>query len=179
MLEVSSSGVFSDADGDDVTITADTSDFEVAEAILFQGTLTVIAVADGSATITATAQDSDGNTVSDQFSVSVEPKPEEEEPEQESSDGAPTVVTPLADISLEPQQHRELSLSGVFQDPDGDDLTFSADSSNYSVASMWVGGSTLTVVATGTGTATITVTAEDSNGNQVSDAFEVTVRPAS
>ncbi len=69
--DISLSGVFRDADGDALTITADTSDFEVAEAILFQGTLTVIAVADGSATVTVTAEDSDGNVVSDQFYVSV------------------------------------------------------------------------------------------------------------
>ena len=69
--DISLSGVFSDADGDALTITADTSDFEVAEAILFQGTLTVIAVADGSATITVTAEDSDGNVVSDEFDVTV------------------------------------------------------------------------------------------------------------
>ncbi len=69
--DISLSGVFSDADGDALTITADTSDFEVAEAILFQGTLTVIAVADGTATITVTAQDADGNTVSDSFDVTV------------------------------------------------------------------------------------------------------------
>lgn len=42
---------------------ADTSDSTIAEAILFQGTLTVIPVTDGSATITATPQDADGNTV--------------------------------------------------------------------------------------------------------------------
>ena len=63
----------------------------------------------------------------------------------------------------------------------GDDLAITAVSSNYAVASMWVSAdrSTLTVVGTGTGTATITVTAEDSDGNRVSDAFQVTVSPAS
>ena len=71
-------GVFSDADGDALTITADTSDFEVAEAILFQGTLTVIPVSDGSATITVTAQDADGNVVSDEFEVMVRPASSEE-----------------------------------------------------------------------------------------------------
>ena len=63
--------MFSDADGDSLTYSAETSDSAVAEAFLFQGTLTVAALADGSATITVTAEDSDGNTVSDTFDVSV------------------------------------------------------------------------------------------------------------
>ena len=44
---------------------------------------------------------------------------------------------------------------------------------------MWVDGSTLTVVGISTGTATITVTARDTDGNEVSDEFEVSVSPAS
>ncbi len=179
--DVSLSGTFSDADGDNLTITAASSDDAKATVTVAadQSTLTVTGVAEGTATITVTAQDADGNRVSDNFTVSVEPEPEEEEPERETSDGSPTVAQPIADISLEPPQHGAISLSGVFHDPDGDELTFSATSSNYGVASMWITGSTLTVVATGTGTATITVTAEDPDGNEVSDAFQVTVTPAS
>ena len=71
--EISLTGVFGDADGDALTITAETSDFTVVEAIEFQGTLTVIAVSDGSATITVTAEDPDGNVVSDAFDVTVTP----------------------------------------------------------------------------------------------------------
>ena len=121
-------------------------------------------------------QDSEGNRVSDSFEVAVEPE-QEPPPYEETPNRAPTVVSPLAHISLEAPQHWEISLSGVFHDPDCDDLTFTAVSSNYGVASMWVSRSTLTVV--GTGTASITVTAEDSEGNRVSDEFEVTVTPAS
>ena len=66
----------------------------------------------------------------------------------------------------------------MFHDPDGDELTITAVSSNPGVATMWVDDSTLTVVATGEGAATITVTAEDPNGNRMSDDFEVTERPS-
>ncbi len=180
--DVSLSGVFRDADGDNLTITASSSDDAKATVTVVadQSKITLAGVAEGTSTITVTAQDSDGNRVSDSFDVSVEAEPEEEDPGREASDGSPTVVSPLADISLELPGHREISLSGVFHDPDGDDLTFSATSSNYAVAAtLHVNGSTLTVVGTGTGTATITVTAEDPDGNQVSDAFQVTVTPAS
>ncbi len=179
--EVSLSGVFSDADGDSLTITAAASDEAVATvSVASDGSvLTLAGVAAGTATITVTAQDSDGNTVSDTFDVSVEPAPEEEEREQPTSDGAPTVISPLADVSLKVLRHRTISLPGVFTDPDGDALSISAEASDYSVVYMSMSGSSLLVVARSEGTATITVTAEDPDGNTVSDAFEVTVTPAS
>ena len=181
--EVSLSGVFSDADGDSLTITAASSDGTKATVTVAAdgSALTLTGVAEGAATITVTARDTDGNTVSDDFAVSVEPKAEDDPPpDGDSPTGAPTVVSPLEDISLEGPELREIDLSGVFQDPDGDALTFSAASSNYGVATILpVEGATLTLMGTGTGTATITVTAEDSDGNEVSDAFEVTVTPAS
>ena len=108
-----------------------------------------------------------------------EPPPEETLSEQDPSDGTPTVTQPLADISLKGPMPREISLTGVFSDPDGDSLIITAVSSHHHIASMWVDGSTLTVVGISTGTATITVTARDTDGNEVSDEFEVSVSPAS
>ena len=180
--EVSLSGVFSDADGDALTVTAASGDDAIATvSVASDGSkLTVTGIAQGTATVTVTAQDSDGNRVSDAFGVAVEPEPEQDlPPDEETPNRPPTVAQPLPDISLEGLQWRQFSLPGVFHDPDGDELTFTGVSSDYGVASAWVAGSTLTVVAAGTGTATITVTAEDPDGNQVSDAFEVTVSPAS
>ncbi len=180
--DVSLSGVFNDADGDVLTITAASSDEAKATVAVAadHSSLTVEGVAEGNVTITVTAQDSDGNRISDTFDVAVEPEPEQDPPpDEETPNRPPTVAQPLPDISLEGLQWRQFSLPDVFHDPDGDELTFTSVSSNYGVASTWVSGSTLTVVATGTGTATITVTAEDPDGNRVSDEFEVTVTPAS
>ena len=179
--DVSLSGVFSDADGDSLAITAASSDEAKATVTVAadQSKLTVAGVAEGTATVTVTAQDTDGNAVSDTFDVSVTAPQQPDQdppPEDDPPTGAPTVAAPLADISLEGRQLRQISLSGVFH---GDGLTFTAVSSNYAVASMWVDGSTLNVVAISTGTATITVTAQDSDGNRVSDSFDVTVIPAS
>ena len=175
--DVSLAGVFNDADGDSLTITATSSDDARATVTVAPdgSNLTLTGVAEGTATITVTAEDPDGNRVSDAFSVSVEA----EEGDEQASGGAPIVAAPLADVSLEGPEHREISLAGVFSDHDGDDLTVTGVSSNYGVATMWVDGATLTVMGTGTGTATITVTAEDPDGHEVSDAFEVTVTPAS
>ena len=172
---VSLSGVFSDPDNDALTITAASSDGNTAAVTLAadRSRLTVAGIAEGTATITVTAQDADGNRVSDAFTVAVEAE------EQGASDGAPTVAAPLADLSLDGPEMREISLSGVFHHPDGDDLTLSWVSSHYHIATGWLDGLTLTVVGSGTGTATITVTAEDPDSNTVSGIFEVTVRPAS
>ena len=70
-----------------------------------------------------------------------------------------------------------MSLSGVFNDADGDALTISASSSNESVATVSAAsdGSSLTLSGVAEGTATITVTAQDSDGNRTSDAFDVSV----
>ena len=73
--EISLSGVFSDADGDALTFTAESSDDELVSAFVFHGTLTIVAVAEGSATITAMAEDIDGNSVSDSFVISVSEAP--------------------------------------------------------------------------------------------------------
>ncbi len=180
--DVSLSGVFSDADGDALSITAVSSDEAKATVTVAadHSSLTVAGVAVGTVTITVTAQDSDGNRVSDTFDVAVEPEPEQyPPPDEEAPNRPPTVAQPLPDISLEGLQWRQFSLPDVFHDSDGDELTFTSVSSNYGVASTWVSGSSLTVVATGMGTATITVTAEDPDGNRVSDELEVTVTPAS
>ena len=172
--DISLAGVFSDADGDTLTITATASDNNIVTATVAadQSTIILSGVAEGTATITVTAQDTDGNTVSDSLDVPVVKATEPDPPPS----GTPTVANPVPDLSLQGHEVREISLTGVFG---GDGLTFTAVSSNYAVATMWLDGSTLTVMGTGTGTATITVMAEDYDRNQVSDAFEVTVRPAS
>ena len=70
--DISLSGVFSDADGDTLTVSAASSGDAIATVSLASdgSKLTLAGVAEGTTTITITAQDSDGNTVSD-FDVSV------------------------------------------------------------------------------------------------------------
>ena len=68
--EVSLTGVFSDADGDALVITAASSDTDVVVASIWD-TFTLMALAEGSATVTVTAEDSDGNRVGDTFEVTV------------------------------------------------------------------------------------------------------------
>ena len=76
--DVSLSGVFRDADGDALTVTAASSDEAKATASVASdySRLTLAGVAQGTTTITVTAQDSDGNRASDTFEVEVAKAPE-------------------------------------------------------------------------------------------------------
>ena len=90
---------------------------------------------------------------------------------------SPVIVGPLADIALvvgDPPFAADLA--GVFEDPDGDVLTYACSSSAPDVASVSdCSSGTLTVTAVAAGEATVTVTATDPVGASVSDAFVVTV----
>ena len=176
--EVSLSGVFSDADGDTLIITAVSSDNAKATVTVAadRSKLTVAGVAEGTATITVTARDSDDNRVSDAFDVSVTAPPPQETPNR-----APTVSSAIADATIVKESGTEqVSLSGVFSDADNDSLTVTATSSNPAVATVSVasGYASLTVTARARGMATITITAADGNGGTVSDTFTVTVKAA-
>ena len=164
--QVSLSGVFSDADGDSLTITARSSDTAKATASVSadQSTLTVTAKARGTATITVTADDGNGGTVEDEFTVTVK--------------AAPVVASALTDVTgLEAGSTRDVSLSSVFSDADGDSLTITARSSDTAKATVSVAsdGSKLTLTGVAAGSATVTVTARDADGNTVSDSFDVAV----
>ena len=166
--QVSLSGVFGDADGDSLTVTASSSDENIATVSVSADhtTLTVTAETRGTATITVTAADGYGGSVSDSFAVTVK--------------AAPVVASAISDVSsLEEGATRDISLSGVFSDADGDILTVTASSSNNAKATVTVAAdqSALTVSGAAEGTATITVTAQDTDGNRVSDTFEVSVVP--
>ncbi len=179
--EVSLSGLFSDADGDALTITATSSGDAIATATVAadQSKLTVAGVVEGTATITVTAEDADGNAVSDSFDVSVVKAPDPVVPETPNQ--APTVSAAIADATIVNESGtKQVSLAGVFSDGDSDPLTVTAGSDDEAVATVSVASdyATLTVSAKAHGTATVTVTANDGNGGTVSDTFTVRVKAA-
>ena len=95
-----------------------------------------------------------------------------------SGNGQP-VCSDIGDVELAgPGGSIELAaLGGYCTDPDEDDLTFSAASSDNGVVSATVAGDLLTLIAGGRdgGTATITVTATDSDGREATASFGATV----
>ncbi len=156
--------MFHDADGDDLTITAASSDEAVATVSVSNLTATISAKSRGTATITVTADDSRGGTGSDEFTVTVK--------------SAPTVASAIGDVSgLEAGRTKDISLSGVFSDADGDALSITADSLDDDVASVEAAsnGTALTVTGVAEGDTMIVIVAEDSDGNQIVDSFGVSV----
>lgn len=92
------------------------------------------------------------------------------------ANAAPTIADALPDVTLSGDgEHVVEDLSAFFTDPDGDALTFSATSSDESVATATISGSMLTVTPLARGEATITVTAADSYGGAAAVEFEVAV----
>ena len=69
-----------------------------------------------------------------------------------------------------------LTVSSYFRDPDGDALSYGAETSDAAVATVSVSGSTLTVIGVTAGATTVTVTASDPEGLSASQSFEVTAQ---
>lgn len=99
------------------------------------------------------------------------------------SGNVPPVCNEIDDVSLtEPgDPNGTMALGGHCTDPDNDELTFTAASSDNDIVSASVTSDSLTLI-TGDGeggTATITVTATDPDGRSATASFGVTVNPPS
>jgi hypothetical protein len=163
--------VFNDIDDDNASITkaANSSNASLVTTAVNGNTLTLDFQANqsGTATITVTGT-SNGQSVSDAFTVTVS-----------AVDDAPVVANAIADLSAaEDAADATIALAKVFNDIDDDNasITKAATSSDASLVTTAVNGNTLTLAlqANQSGSATITVTGT-SNGQSVSDAFDVTV----
>ena len=163
-VTVDLSPYFEDPDGDSLTYTAASSNSEVARGSVSGSTLTVSAVAPGTATLTVTARDNDGASATQSFDVTV-PQPNR----------APRRVGTIPAQTLDPDRTGTINASRYFSDPDGDALRYTATSSNSGVATASVSSSTVTITAVATGSATITVTARDPEGLTATQQMRVTV----
>ena len=154
---------FDDPDGDALTYAAESSDTTVATASASGSEVTVTAVAIGTASVTVTASDPDGLSATQTVGVTV------------SENSPPTVTGMLEDRAVTAGDTVTADIAGFFEDPEDDELTFSASSSDTTVATASVDGSALTVLAVGEGSATVTVRAMDTAGNSSGFDFTVTV----
>ncbi|MCY4555683.1 MAG: Ig-like domain-containing protein [Chloroflexi bacterium] len=177
-------GVFRDADGDTLTIEAVSSYIYAATVTQNSGSLTVTAVAPGSATIGVYATDPDGNEARTGFEVTVVAAPQQAQPvppaQPQKANQAPRLNGSIPDLTYINESVTEnVHIGHRFSDPDGDDLTITAQSSSTSKATVSVSSdqSMLVVSAQSRGKATITVTASDGSAT-VSDTFAVTVKAA-
>ena len=192
-------GVFLDPDGDhrgsgfsmSHEITSSNPNIEFN-----RGSITVKEQVTATTTITVTGTDISGDSASTSFTIAVffeddqtENAPEEIEeeqdmPEEDEENRPPIVIRQIGgafgqilDIIKVPTT--SFNLSQYFRDPDGDDLTYTAVSSDDSKVRASISGNTLTIGAIGLATlkdrVNVTVTANDGNGGTVSTDFLVTV----
>ena len=154
-----------DPDGDDLEFTAVPSDPTIADVNVDGPMLTITGVSVGTANVTVTADDGTDER-RQTFRVTVGSQAPEVDP------SLPTRFTlDLAGDTM------PLNLAKYYDDPEKDDLTYTANSDNTDVATVTDpgDGSMITITAVAEGMATITVTAEDSDNDPVPHAFIVTV----
>lgn len=154
---------FTDPDGDSLSLTAASSNSDVVAAIVTRTTLTVrTTAATGEATITVTATDPGDLSARQSFTVTVQNR-------------APVATSAIPDLTLNERTSRSLGVSSHFDDPDGDPLTYTAESSNTRVATVRVTHPYVIVRGVLRGEAQITVTAADTDGAFAAQTFAVTV----
>ncbi|MCY4128194.1 MAG: hypothetical protein OXG15_03000 [Gammaproteobacteria bacterium] len=178
--DVPLSGLFTDPEGDTITVTVASSaqgvllatvtgSGENAEAVLTARAL-------GSSDLTFTATDTAGNETTETRTIEVVS-------ERSVENRAPEVNQTALDAAL-PSNNEivvnrsiELTLTDFFSDPDGDELTFEVESSARDIVlpSLATDNVALFLFGDAVGTATITITATDTEGNTASVEIEFTV----
>ncbi len=89
--------------------------------------------------------------------------------------GAPEAVGKIDDLEIRVDTTVEVAVAEHFSDPDGDDLGYSANSSDTGVATVAVSGDAVAVTGAARGSAEVTVTASDGSLS-ATQTFVVTVR---
>jgi|GEM_PF-6294066 len=163
-LTVALDTVFTDPDGDNLEYSAASDNVLVATAAIDNGLLTVEPLLLGEATISLEASDGRGGSTSNAFIVTVV----ERQP--------PVVTNPIADQTLTlGGAPFSVNLDEVFDSPEGDALTYTAEASPAHRVTLTLDDAQLTVAAALTGAATVTATATDEAGATAEAVFAVAV----
>ena len=155
-------GFFADPDGDALRYAAETSNAGMASVSVSGSSVTIAGVARGTATVTVTAVDPEGLAAQQRFMVAV-------------MNQGPVPVGALPALELAVGESAAVDLSGYFEDPEGDDLAFTAETSDPEVATARAVAGRLSVTAAGRGTAVVTVTARDPDGLSAEQTLDVSV----
>ena len=153
---------FTDPDGDPLGYAVVVSDAAVVAASAAEGAVVLSAVAKGEAMVTVTGTDTEGLTATQAFSVTVPNR-------------APVAGESVAARTIEVGEAATVDMSPHFSDPDGDELAYTAVTSDGALATAEVSGSVIRVTAVAKGSAMVTVTATDTEGAAATQSFGVTV----
>lgn len=88
---------------------------------------------------------------------------------------APEAFGSVDELIIDAGQSESLSVGSVFSDPDGDALTYTAESSNTAITTVSVSGNTVSLAGVNKGSTNVTVTATDPGGLSASVSISVTV----
>ncbi|MED5017112.1 S-layer homology domain-containing protein [Paenibacillus chibensis] len=170
-VQLSLRDFFSDPDMDVLSFSVqDVTDPNVLSAAIAGDVLTLTPLETGKTSVSIKASDGRGGDVIETFQITVTAEaPQNHNP----------VETKPADKMLHMGDPMYLlDIGSVFSDPDGDPLTYEADSSDPSVASAVIDGAQLKIQALSEGTTTISIKAMDGRGGEASTTFQVNVQPA-
>jgi subtilisin family serine protease len=167
-IEYQISDYFSDPDGDAITFTVSSSDAAVASVFAAGETFLVKSKAEGTADLTFTVTDTKGASTTASITVNVV--------EVVNTNNAPEFIG-QEDIF---QYHVavnsvEYALSDFFSDPDGDEITYTVESSDESVVKIFASATKFLVQTSSVGTATLNFTVTDVNGASMSHPMTVTI----
>ncbi|WP_419163331.1 Ig-like domain-containing protein [Candidatus Palauibacter sp.] len=160
-------GYFSDADGDELSYDAGSSNEAAATVSMDGSSATVTGVADGTAVVTITARDPDGGAAAQSVSVTVG--------DGVAENRSPVAVGTIPAHDVDVGGAISIRLGAYFSDPDGDALTYAAESSNSDAATTSVEAATVTISGVADGKAVVTVTASDPDGESAEQTVSLTV----
>ena len=178
--DVALSGLFTDPEDDTITVDVESSAENVLLASVTGSGENAVAVltarALGSSDLTFTATDTAGNATTESRTIQVV--------SDLTTDNQPPEINQAAVDAALPENNEivlsdniELTLTDLFNDPDGDELTFDVESSNASIVLTALASDnvTLFLYADSVGTATVTITADDGAGGETSLEITITV----
>lgn len=159
---------FRDEDGDTLSFMPQSSNPRVVTASPSGPSIRFNVVGVGQARMTVLAEDPEGATAFLDFTVTVLAP----NIAPETTEAIPAQTVRVGDPGL------DLDLAPYFTDPDGDALTFSAESEDGSIATVEVAGSVATITGVAAGGTTLTAAARDTSGASAMQPVAVTVLAA-
>ncbi|KEO81883.1 S-layer homology domain-containing protein [Tumebacillus flagellatus] len=152
--------LFSDPDHDTLTYDAVSLDPSIATVTRNGSQITVHAVAEGATKIQLKAMDGNGGEVTTEFNVTVKPVPSQNNHDPQA---VATIYEQVLTAGV--TNARSYDLSQLFEDQDGDALTFTAVPQTPGIVNADVSGAAITLSAGSTaGSTTVVITADDGKG---------------
>lgn len=168
----------SDPDGDELTFAVESSDRGIVLPSLATDNVSLFLFGDavGTATITITATDTAGNTTELEIEFTVVEEAGTENRAPVLNQTAFEAALP-SDNTMQQRNYHEMDVTGLFSDPDGDDMTIQVSSSNAAVlrVSSVAGSTTTFLIARSIGSSDVSVTATDTEGNATTGMATISV----